>query len=98
MDDQGLSNVLYALARLEARPPAPWLAAWLDAAAARLPRMASQSLANSMWALARLDARPDAKWLQRFWDTTRPTLARTKPQARAAVDSLQGSEAKVCPG
>jgi hypothetical protein len=51
---QGVSNMLWALARLEARPSSRWLAAFIAATAGRLGQGSTQSLANCCWALARL--------------------------------------------
>lgn len=58
-----MANTLWALAVLGARPPQPWLAAWLRAAAAALPAADPQHLSNMLWAMARFRIQPGAAWI-----------------------------------
>jgi hypothetical protein len=61
---QALSNALWALAVLGVRPPRPWLAAWLRAAAAALPAADPQHVSNMLWALARFQIQPGPTWIR----------------------------------
>ena len=54
---QGLSNVLWALARLNYRPPDKWLSCFMEEAEAVMPLMRGQEMAIMIWAMAVLKVR-----------------------------------------
>lgn len=52
---QGISNMMWALARLGVHPGQGWLARMLSSSAGRIGTCREQALSNCCWALARLD-------------------------------------------
>jgi hypothetical protein len=67
---QGLSNVLWAFAKLGQRPSEQLLAAACEHSAAAMSSASPQSLSNLAWALAQLQAQPRERWQQQLWRFT----------------------------
>ncbi|GIL58675.1 hypothetical protein Vafri_13671 [Volvox africanus] len=71
---QDCANVIWSLARLQLRPPEPWMAAFVEESFTQLPRFTPQHLANTIWGFARLSRCPPEPWMDRFFLESRPLL------------------------
>ncbi|GLI59605.1 hypothetical protein VaNZ11_001535, partial [Volvox africanus] len=71
---QDCANVIWSLARLQLRPPEPWMAAFVEESFTQLPHFTPQHLANTIWGFARLSRCPPEPWMDRFFLESRPLL------------------------
>ncbi|KAI8473276.1 MAG: hypothetical protein J3K34DRAFT_519119 [Monoraphidium minutum] len=89
-------QLLWALAELGHRPPAPLITALLGRLRPRLAGLSASELTNVAWALARLRFRPERGWLRDYFEATRAALAPQPPgggagSAGAAAGGDNGS-------
>jgi hypothetical protein len=67
---QGLSNIIWAFAKLSHQPSAHLMDLAIEESAATMSSASPQSLTNLAWALAQLRAQPGQAWQQQLWRST----------------------------
>lgn len=66
MDSAAISDICWAVARLQYNPADDWLQQLVSAINLLLPSMAANHLAIIIWAVTRMGLKPDRGWLLAF--------------------------------
>lgn len=80
MQARQVANVLWGACKLRQRPPAAWIAAFIDAAHERMRAFQPQELSNVLYALNELRCQPTPAWLQAYYAASHACLARYNAQ------------------
>ncbi len=73
-NSQDLSNLMYALARMQFRPGPAWFKSLLLCSQSKLGTFSPQHLANILWAFGRLRLGPTLQWLLAYADEVEARL------------------------
>ncbi|GIL51827.1 hypothetical protein Vafri_7734 [Volvox africanus] len=81
--EQELSNLVWAMARLQYSPGQEWVRHLYDAIARLLPELRPQALSTVLYGLAQMGQRPEAEWLDAILPYVRARLRWFPPQSLA---------------
>ncbi|GIM16050.1 hypothetical protein Vretimale_18669, partial [Volvox reticuliferus] len=81
--EQELSNLVWAMARLQYSPGQEWVRHLYDVIARLLPELRPQALSTVLYGLAQMGQRPEAEWLDAILPYVRARLRWFPPQSLA---------------
>jgi hypothetical protein len=81
--EQELSNLVWALARLQYRPGPGWVSQLYDTVGRLLPELRPQALSTVLYGMSQMGLRPDARWLEVVLPYVRSRLRWFPPQSLA---------------